>query len=402
MLALYPALLHKSLEALTKHYFSADASPRYRIGFSNLLFSLDAPGRFTLTPEWLIAKLQAFDEAMPPLELSRHFSVLLLKALDRKQGDQLVKTVLEQMTKFVLEQERTLLSAVPDEALVGALTAASHIASAGDGELSEVFWSTLGERIADKDAVRLLIAMRVLLTTSCHLPVDALTALKQLMSDDAIAGTSWQRVLGGLKSAAEIARLPRFALRWVLTRVIEQEPLEWATFSQVVIDNKALLGTSAKFLAEECLRALASTVFAIGASPMPDGLFDSLMRDSRRDRTGRLLSKLIVAAEAFEPGFVVWLLQQFTASMLLRKGPTPQDVSRTMFSLVAPLRAALSTVQRLTLTAKAHEVQTRYLERRNHFAAVRNASQLEVERKRLATMNIVVSAIKGASAQATR
>ena len=424
MLSNYPTLLQRSLETLTKLYLSATASPRFRIGYRNLLFRLDVLGIFPLTPDWLLSKLHAAGDGISMLELSRRCALLLVKAMDRKQGDELVRAVLRKMVDGALEYERQLLTAIPEDVLAAARDAAARTLAEDQEDPSEAFWSTIRELPAVQETANLLVALQVMITMARHLPSDVAASLNRLLSDDVIEGTSWQAIVGGSENQAQIARLPRFALRWVLTQVIEQEPSEWAAFSQVVPDESAAAegdaqssltssrstysrkhdldsdAVLARRLATDCLRALTGAIVGLGTGAMPDGLYNALLSEHRRERTGQLLSKLITRARASEASFVVWLLREITAKMLGRRDAIPKGVSDAMFAIAAPLRTSLSPAQRLKISATAHDALNSYLARRNYFSTIHRREQAEVERGRVAIMHIVIRAISGASAPA--
>jgi len=420
MLSNYATLLQRTIDTLTKRYLSSAASPRYRVGYRNLLFRLDARGIMPLTADWLINTFGTVDQGLSLLEFSRHCALLLVKAMDRKLGDVLVRTVLSKMVEGALGHERQMLQEISDEVLE---TTKSEAAKAVDAEMdiSEAFWYILRDLPVIRDTAKLMVALQVMVTMSRHVPSDVATALNRLMSDEAVAETSWIKIIGAANKVSGIARLPRFALRWVLNEVINQEPSEWAAFAQVIVDEGATIGGAktlqskpavsaysrkrddcrdslvVRRLATDCLRALDSAVTAMSGKPVPDSLYEALFSEDRRDRTGRLFSRLIMEAKATEPTFVVWLLRELASSLLKRKGATPKEVSEAIFSLAAPLRAALTPAQRLAISATAHDVQNSFFARRNYFSALRNRAQAEVERERVAIMHMVIRAISGAS-----
>lgn len=420
MLSNYATLLQRSIDTLTRRYLSSAASPRYRVGYRNLLFRLDARGIMPLTADWLINTFGTFGEGLSLLEFSRHCALLLVKAMDRKLGDVLVRTVLSKMVESTLGHERQMLQEISDEVLETAKSEAAKVADE-ETDISEAFWYILRDLPVIQETAKLMVALQVMVTMSRHVPSDVATALNRLMSDEAVAETKWIKIIGTATNDSGIARLPRFALRWVLNEVISQEPSEWAAFAQVIVDEGATIdGGNAhqskpaasaysrkrddgrdslvvRRLATECLRALDSAVAAMSGKSVPDSLYEALFSENRRDRTGRLFSRLIIEAKATEPTFVVWLLRELASSLLKRKGMTPKVVSEAIFSLAAPLRAALTPAQRLAISATAHDVQNSYFARRNYFSAMRNRAQAEVERERVAIMHMVIRAISGAS-----
>lgn len=422
MLKRYPILLMQKLETLSAHYFSGAASARFRICYLNVLFQLDALRVFQLTPGWLLQWFRTLERSDEPFAGSLRFSHLLMKAMDCRNGEALVKSTLKGLVDGLLEQERTLLDSIPETSFAAALSAALSTSKEDAGDPSEAFWSTLSnlkEVAATTQAAssKILLALHVLIATSRHLPAVIVGEIDRALADDAVTGTRWTQFVGNAEKPWQIARLSRLALQWLLTQIIKEEPAQWVAFAQAVVEERlneysvrarssggdrtsaqSEVGNEsavARSLAVDCLVALADAISETGASPMRDAMYETLAAPEHRDRTGRLLAKLIVQSKVWEAPALVWLFRSCATALLARKGAIHADISDAVCSLVAPVRAAVTSRQRFAVSASARDLQQIYIARRNYFSAAGNRAQAHIERDHVSTMNIVIRAVSG-------
>jgi len=409
LLTKFPILIRQHVEALTTYYFCSAASARFRKNYLDLLFRLDVMRIMPITSEWILRQYDAIDRRESPLEISLKLTQLLVKAIDRMQGEALVIETLHRLVDGLIACERKLLDGITErmfaEALATAL-AAGHIDT-------DVFWAKIIELYesssnAQVPVRQVLMVLDVLIKAAQHLPAEVARELLRVFDDSVVAGTQWERVLNRAEMRWHGPRLARLALQWLLAESIKDSPLEWAAFSQVVVERfestsgKASDKASdkarsavAQALAIDSLSAVVDVLDKIETEPLPDALYNYLTAADAQVRVGQRIGKLMVKGKVVQPVFVESLFRSLVIAFRARDGATEEKVTAALIALAAPVRAAINARDRYELSQQARAVQQVYLDRRNYFVATCNREQAQVERDRLAIMKIVIRVLSG-------
>jgi len=438
VLARFPILLTQHLALLSSCYFSQSASARFRAGYLNLLFRLDKLNIHRLSAQWLLNHFRTFPESAQPFVSANLFRDLLVRTLDRNDGESLVKDTLDGLSKYLVDEEASLFNKLPQNSFVTALLQALDLST---GDTNDVFWRKLREsqsaRIPlDAAELRLLLVLHLLVAFSRYLPLAVSGAIKRIFDESALADSRWFTLIGRERLGIDrlgIDRLARKKLQLVLDTVIEHDPELWVVFARAVVDERGnedrveskkdrnkqptrdktpQESLVTKRLAIDCLRSLAELLPVSPLRPIAEVLYDALISDGRQVRTGQLLCDLLRWAffdntthrhnnnksedvETFDAGFVVWLYRSLTQVCLLRPQANPSAIAILVNDLARPLRSSLHSSRRLALSDRARDLLERYMSRREHFYSLDKRDQVRVESRRIQAMHIVIRAFSG-------
>ena len=437
MLRRFPMLLMQHLDRLVALYFGPQASGRYCNGLLNLLFRLDSAHIHRLNADWLVQRFVAAAQTHP--DAPQHLVDLLAAALDRSEGDTLVRQVALGLARRARESEQALLAELPQAALTAAWAAARPIppaetveasqreeAPADAADPSDLFWSSLdesdivGDRFGRVAGQQVAVA-RTLLLLCRHEPRAAVDALCNLLEPGAL------QAVDAAGHPLRIDRLSRLALRWALVRVVADFPLSWLACAEAAGASDQPANSTAghvaaepaparpaahrwspstRALTAECLAALAHHLSQAEGAALPAALYDTLLGNAHRARAARVLAGLLLGLlatadrpadqpDTIDPDVVMWLFRELAGAMLRRDKATATTVATPLHELAAPLRAGLHPSQRRAISDTARRTQDILFDRRDFFETLGLREQLTAERRSLQAMQTVIRAFSG-------
>lgn len=423
----FPLLLTQHLDELAARYFSAEASNRFRMGFLNLLARLEAHGFWQMEPEWLLPRFLASVTEDRAEDCARHLSTLLARSLDGRNGDRLVEKVTDRLVDALLHEEQKLFLSIPPEHLASAFESATDPSSEEDP--METFWSDLLKLQGSPTSVfaaaigLLLPVVNLLVELSRYRPALVRAAVQRLFAEDALRGTTWPQLKWPPPYSSTHARFSRLGFQGILSNRILQQPSHWAAFAETMAGessgepgkaaptaktSRAMRVTNSdedekrarlilSFLAMDCVIALDRLLTHFDPGPLPEAVYEALLAEGQRSRTGRLLADLIRGCDGFGAGFIVVFYRTLTTSLLSRKDAVESSVFAAMFELISPLRTQLAGSKRLEIARTAREHQERFAARRDYFRLAKQEEPLRTAVRRIAAMRIVIRAWSGIS-----
>lgn len=310
--AKFPLLLATQVDALTRHYFSAAASPRYCVGYRRLLLRLDAVGARRLELSWLMACLrEALSGGLAQLGAQR-FAELLVEISNNGDGQQLMARCITAIAALLPEYESDLALQLADAGLL------HDFAARRLTPYSPRFWEAVSERpdgaaLLGQTTWRQLIVVDLLQTLAAREPTPVAAAVTAALQQSTTVHAGWLTLMQLLRQRLPALSLSRAIFRERQVYWLLHSADRWLDFAQalalVCSGSTAIPGAEAaeaddhtapasprRWLSRDCIVALVSSYDDAAAAPWPIAVHQALIgRESSRQRFAGMLAGLLRA-----------------------------------------------------------------------------------------------------------
>lgn len=375
----FPLLLATQVDALTRHYFSAAASPRYCMGYRRLLLRLDAVGARRLELSWLMARLrEALSGGLAQLGAQR-FAELLIEIGNNGDGQQLMARCITAIAALLPEYESDLAVQLADAGLLHELAARRLT------PYSPRFWEKVGERpdgeaLLEQTTWRQLIVVDLLQALAAREPAPVAAAVAAALQQSTTVHAGWLTLMQLLRQRLPALSLSRAIFRERQVYCLQHSADRWLDFTQALAlvcsgstaipgaeaahaDDQTAPASPRRWLSRDCIVALVSSYDDAAAAPWPIAVHQALIgRESSRRRFAGMLAELLRAnalpadddgdfstardAVVIDIETIVWLYHRCAVSAVAHETGENDQLAAIVADVLRPWYQPLRALQR--------------------------------------------------------